>query len=214
MKNVLVLSILVCFLLLACAGNSPTSSYTADDFDQLVPCTGAEGDVFASRQCQQFYARLSSAPPTTGAAVDNELAASQAGLVRPVSQGKTEVPLRRLGVALIAPVTINNAIQLPFVIDSGASDVSIPANVVSALMQAGTISSADFLGKRTYTLANGSSVISPMFRIKSLKVGDQVLENVLGSEAPPSGVLLLGQSFLSRFRSWTIDNRRMVLVLE
>ena len=213
MKNVLVLSILVCFLLLACAGNSPTSSYTADDFDQLVPCTGAEGDVFASRQCQQFYARLSSAPPT-GASVDNELAASQAGLARPVSQGKTEVPLRRLGVALIAPVTINNAIQLPFVIDSGASDVSIPANVVSALMQAGTISSADFLGKRTYTLADGSVVRSPMFRIRSLKVGDQVLENVLGSEVPPSGALLLGQSFLSRFRSWSIDNRRMVLVLE
>jgi hypothetical protein len=53
-----------------------------------------------------------------------------------------------------------------------------------------------------------------MFRIRSLKVGDQVLENVLGSEAPASAILLLGQSFLSRFRSWSIDNQRKVLVLE
>jgi predicted aspartyl protease len=152
------------------------------------------------------------APPSASAT--SGPAASQAGLARPVSQGKTEVPLRRLGGAFIAPVTINNAIQLPFVIDSGASDVSIPANIVSALMQAGIISSADFLGKRTYRLADGSVVRSPMFRIRSLKVSDQVLENVLGSEAPASAILLLGQSFLSRFRSWSIDNRRMVLVLE
>jgi hypothetical protein len=31
---------------------------------------------------------------------------------------------------------------------------------------------------------------------------------------PVHGSLLLGQSFLSRFRSWSIDNGRQVLVLD
>jgi hypothetical protein len=55
-----VLSILVCFLLLACAGNSPSASYIPA---KLVPCKAPEGDAFASRQCQPFYARLSLALP-------------------------------------------------------------------------------------------------------------------------------------------------------
>jgi predicted aspartyl protease len=52
------------------------------------------------------------------------------------------------------------------------------------------------------------------FRIKSLKIGDRVIENVTASTAPAEGSLLLGQSFLNRFKSWSIDNNRQVLVLE
>jgi hypothetical protein len=46
------------------------------------------------------------------------------------------------------------------------------------------------------------------------RVGARVLENVVGSVAPVQGGLLLGQSFLSRFKSWSIDNQRQVLILE
>ena len=56
------------------------------------------------------------------------------------------------------PVTINDQLTLKFVVDSGASDVSIPANVVSTLMRTGTITDADFLGSETYKLADGSTV--------------------------------------------------------
>jgi hypothetical protein len=41
-----------------------------------------------------------------------------------------------------------------------------------------------------------------------------VVQNVVGSVAPASGTLLLGQSFLGRFKSWSIDNSRHALVLE
>jgi predicted aspartyl protease len=40
-----------------------------------------------------------------------------------------------------------------------------------------------------------------------------VIENVRGSVANVKGDLLLGQSFLSRFKSWSIDNARQALVL-
>jgi clan AA aspartic protease (TIGR02281 family) len=122
--------------------------------------------------------------------------------------------LKQLGGTFVIPVTINNALQLAFIIDSGASDVSIPADVVLTLVRAGTITDTDFLGKRLYRLADGSTVPSQTFRIRSLTVGDRALENVTGSVASASASLLLGQSFLSRFRSWSIDNQRMVLMLE
>jgi predicted aspartyl protease len=103
---------------------------------------------------------------------------------------------------------------LDFIIDSGASDVSIPADVVSTLWRTGTLSDADFTGSKTYVLADGSTIPSATFRIRSLRVGDRVLANVSGSIAPVKGSLLLGQSFLSRFKSWSVDNVREVLVLQ
>ena len=128
--------------------------------------------------------------------------------------GPNEITLIRHGDALYVPVTINTSIQLNFLIDSGASDVTIPADVVLTLMRLGTIASDDFLGRRTYQLADGSTVPSTIFRIKSLKVGDITLQNVVGSVASVQGGLLLGQSFLSHFRSWSIDNNRRILTLE
>ena len=84
---------------------------------------------------------------------------------------------------------------------------------MTTLMRMGTIRDTDFIGEKTYTLADGSKVKSKTFRIRSLKVGDRVLENVTGSVADKKGSLLLGQSFLGRFKSWSIDNSRHALLL-
>jgi len=132
----------------------------------------------------------------------------------PASSSSVEVRLERQGGILFVPVLINGRMLLDFIIDSGASDVIIPADVVSTLWRTGTLSDADFTGSKTYVLADGSTIPSATFRIKSLRVGDRVLENVSGSIAPAKGSLLLGQSFLSRFKSWSVDNVREVLVLQ
>ncbi len=131
------------------------------------------------------------------------------------TQGRTEVTLSQSGRGTFhVSVIINDAVRVPFIIDSGAADVTIPGDVMLTLMRSGTINDSDFLGKQTYILANGSKVPSTTFRIRSLRVGDKVLENVTAGTTSASGEPLLGQSFLSRFRSWSIDNRRGVLVLE
>ena len=124
------------------------------------------------------------------------------------------IGLKKEGGILVVPVLINSAITLEFVIDSGASSVSIPADVVLTLIRTGTLRDTDFLGEQTYVLADGTKVPSDTFRIRSLKVGSRTLENVVGSIAPVQGSLLLGQSFLSRFKSWSIDNKRQVLLLD
>ena len=123
------------------------------------------------------------------------------------------IPMRIEGGTYVIPVLINDAITLDFIVDSGAADVSIPADVVMTLMRTGTLKESDFLGEKTYVLADGSKVPSQTFRIRSLKVGNKVLQNVNGSVASVQGSLLLGQSFLSRFKSWSVDNTKHALLL-
>ncbi len=124
------------------------------------------------------------------------------------------VPMQKDGETYVVPVLINTSITLKFVVDSGASDVTIPSDVVTTLMRMGALMESDFLDTKTYVLADGSKVPSRTFRIRSLKVGDTVVENVTGSVAPAQGSLLLGQSFLGHFKSWSIDNTKHALVLE
>ena len=142
---------------------------------------------------------------------------------RVVASASSTVPRTECGSATVAlvsdggtfkvPVTINDQLTLKFVVDSGASDVSIPADVVATLLRTETITDADFLDKQTYRLADGSTIPSQRFVIRTLKIGDKTLQNVVGSIAPVTGSLLLGQSFLSRFKSWSMDNQQQTLML-
>jgi hypothetical protein len=112
------------------------------------------------------------------------------------------------------PVVINDTLKLDFIVDSGASDVSIPSDVVLTLIRTGTIKRSDFIGTEKYRLADGSAVESGIFTIRSLKVGDRTVTNVRASIADVNGPLLLGQSFLSKFKSWSQDNVSHELVLQ
>jgi hypothetical protein len=123
------------------------------------------------------------------------------------------IPLIHAHGTLQVPVVINGKISLNFTIDSGATDVSIPATVFSTLMRDGTVSSQDFLDKRLYKLADGSGEISQRFRIRSLRVGNLEVRDVIASVGDSGGLLLLGQSFLSRLKSWSIDNERQTLLV-
>jgi clan AA aspartic protease (TIGR02281 family) len=123
------------------------------------------------------------------------------------------VAMQQVAGVYTVPVTVNGALTLDFMIDSGASHVSIPADVFRELVRAGTVDENDFVGTQNFMLADGSSVPSNTFRIRELRVGQFVLQDVLVSVSD-GGPLLLGQSFLSRFESWSIDNSRHVLRLQ
>jgi clan AA aspartic protease (TIGR02281 family) len=125
------------------------------------------------------------------------------------------VPLKVSGGGtFLVPVEINGRITLDFTLDSGASDVTLPNDVFTTLKRTGTVKESDVVGQRTYRLADGSKTQSDAFTIRSLKVGDIIVENVTASVGPSQGALLLGQSFLQRFKSWSIDNATGGLLLE
>jgi hypothetical protein len=125
------------------------------------------------------------------------------------------IALKAENGTLVVPVLINGKITLDFTLDSGAADVSIPLDVFLTLQRTDTISESDLLQPGTYELADGSVHRQQRFRVRSLKVGSVELRDVVGSVAPVRGSLLLGQSFLSRLRSWSVDNlRREFLINE
>jgi clan AA aspartic protease (TIGR02281 family) len=146
----------------------------------------------------------SSAPPTV----------STSPARFPNSSSRTGVSLKKVSGTFVVPVEINGAITLDFTIDSGAADVSVPLDVFSTLTRTGTVRDTDIIGEQTYVLAGGSKSQSVTFTTRSLKVGDIVVENVKGGVSPAQGSLLLGQSFLENFKSWSIDNTKHVLLLE
>ena len=123
------------------------------------------------------------------------------------------ITMEKRGGVYVVPVRFNDVITLDAIVDSGASDLSIPADIVSTLVRTKTVTDEDFLGKQTYVLADGSEVPSHQFRIRSLKVGNKTVENVVASIASVNATILLGQSFLSKFKSWSVDNEKHTLVL-
>jgi len=115
--------------------------------------------------------------------------------------------------AFVVPVVLNDVMTAKFIVDSGSADVSIPEDVASALMKLGTMTGADLLGSKIYMLADGSKVPSKIYRMASLRIGGMVMQNVTVRVAAEKSSLLLGQSFLSRLKSWSMDNARQVMII-
>jgi hypothetical protein len=128
------------------------------------------------------------------------------------AHGETIPLLQNHGVYTL-PVRINDTITLPFVIDSGASEVAIPSDVFLTLTRSGSMRPGDALGTGTYQLADGSTLKSERFLLHEVRVGDKIIKDVIANVAPVSGDPLLGQSFLSRLPLWTLDNSRHMLIL-
>ena len=55
------------------------------------------------------------------------------------------IKLEQEGGVYKLPVRINDAVTLPFIVDSGAAEVSIPADVFLVLLRGKTVSKADDL---------------------------------------------------------------------
>jgi clan AA aspartic protease (TIGR02281 family) len=141
-------------------------------------------------------------------------ATASAQAVRRSPDGKTMVPLEASNGIYVVPGVINGVLSVKFAVDTGASDVAIPADIVASLVRGGFIEQGDFVGEQTYRVADGSTRSTRTFRIRSLQVGNVVIENVMGSVLPEKTEPLLGQTFLSRLKSWSMDTTAHVLTIE
>jgi len=132
-----------------------------------------------------------------------------------VEANRTLVPLVRSGGVYRLHAIVNGSYRGEFVLDSGASDVSLSTSFLRMLLDNRTIRDADLGPVMNYKLADGRTVPGQTFRLRSIQVGDKIAANVLGSATEGSDAeMLLGQSFLRHFKSWSIDNARQALVLE
>lgn len=165
-------------------------------------------------------ARLEAALKGQSAAHDAARTADAAGRLAPdddalAGPGVTLVQLTSRDGVRYVPVTLNDTLQADFTVDSGASEVSLSEDVFRDLVRRKKLGRADYLGSGYAILADGSQVPAELYNLRSLKVGERTLHNVTAMVPKGRrGQLLLGQSFLRRFKSWSIDNKKGVLVLK
>ncbi len=145
-------------------------------------------------------AAYASPPPAHQQVASQGVPSGEAALVKEMSTYRVEA-------------TLNGTTPVMFVLDSGASDVSIPRSLVLKLEREGSLSLLDVLGDRTYVMADGRERKEAVVLLRSITVGGRTAANVECSIAEDGTDPLLGQSFLKRFKSVTIDYSRNVLII-
>jgi clan AA aspartic protease (TIGR02281 family) len=145
---------------------------------------------------------------------DEAAARAQQAAAVGATSGPLDIAMKRKDGNLWVSAQINKVVTIDFVIDSGASDITLPRDVYLTLIRSGTLTKANYIGTANFGIADGSEVKGVKFKLASLQVGNQVLTDVVASVMPSdSATPLLGLSFLSRFQSWAIDNNSGTLRL-
>jgi len=168
-------------------------------------------------------AQPASLPPCTDATTQNCWGRSQwrdtsVSIAAPGPTGHVQrVPIKLIGGTYHVPVAIDNVCCLPAVLDTGASDVMVPIEIWHAMMRGGRINKQSHIGVETYNTASGQ-VQGLRFILPPIAVGDSssrvTARNVVGVVTKsPGQSMLLGQSFLRKFKSWSIDNSTNQLLL-
>ena len=107
-----------------------------------------------------------------------------------------------------------NGLPLKFILDTGASTVSISSVEASFMLKNGYLKKDDIRGKEYFSTATGEIREGTVINLRKIEVGDAVLRNVEASVAHNQlAPLLLGQSVLERFGTITIDNINSRLII-
>ncbi len=100
-----------------------------------------------------------------------------------------------------------NGIEMKFIFDTGASDISISKTEANFLAKQGLLKEDDIIGKQKYRIADGSISEGTKIIIREIKIKDifinDVNATVIDNDNAP---LLFGQSALSKFGRYDIEN--------
>jgi clan AA aspartic protease (TIGR02281 family) len=108
---------------------------------------------------------------------------------------------------MFVSVTLNDRVSAPFLVDTGASDVSIPAELAGRLgIQVGPDTP-----RRSYRTANGI-IANPIVTLDSVQAGEARLEQVRASISSTMEVGLLGGAFFNNF-TFQIDPAANVIAV-
>lgn len=127
----------------------------------------------------------------------------------------TEVPIsRRAGGTFNVDCSVNG-LALNMIFDTGASDVSISKVEADFMLKNNYLSKDDIKGKQYYQTADGGISEGTVITLKEVRIGDAVLHNVNASVVKnQKAPLLLGESVLQRFGTFTVDNINSKLIIK
>lgn len=134
--------------------------------------------------------------------------------IRDGKVNKTIVRMNKRGGVNYIPIMING-IEMEFIFDTGASIISISDAEALFLYKQNKLKAEDFITTHSFIDATGTVSEGTIINIKTVQIGDKVLNNVRASvvhnlKAP----LLLGMSALEQFGKISIDNVNGIIEFE
>lgn len=104
---------------------------------------------------------------------------------------------------------------MKFILDTGASDVSISITEAMFLFKNGYLDVNSIVGNKNYTDASGNIVKGTTIMLKTFQIGNLVLNNIRANVIDNKNApLLLGQSALSKLGKYSIDYETSELILD
>ncbi len=175
---------------------------------QIYRWTDEEGRLHATSDASQVPARHRGSAEASLAAPTSEGRLQRIETPAPTQRRATRagtgeavytIPVQRAGTSLRVVATVNSRVQVPFLIDTGASDVVIPRSVAERL----GIAIGESTRTQLYQTANGV-VESAVVVLDSIELGGALAQGVSASVSDQMPVGLLGLSFFNRF-SYHVD---------
>jgi clan AA aspartic protease (TIGR02281 family) len=157
------------------------------DLSRVPPAQRAQAERGAAAPAPVRLQTYSSPPPASRSSTSRRARRARPGEM-------LRIPFEKRGDMMVVQATLNDRVSATFVVDTGASDVAIPAAV------------ADQLGIRIgpdtpyvdYTTANGM-VSKPVVTLDSVQAGEARVEQVRASISSSMSVGLLGGAFFNNF---------------
>lgn len=127
----------------------------------------------------------------------------------------TEIPIQRhSGGTFEVPCNVNG-LDLKMIFDTGASDVSISKVEADFMLKNNYLSKNDIKGRQYYQTADGGISEGTVITLKDVKIGEAMLHNIEASVSKSqTAPLLLGQSVLEKFGTYTVDNINSKLIIK
>jgi hypothetical protein len=122
-------------------------------------------------------------------------------------------PLLKNGSSYLIKIKFGNIIKT-YLLDSGASDMTIDDQTFQYLKSTNQLSIENNLTTREYILADGSKVEYKRLQIPTFSINDIIINNINAVLVGNGKPLLLGKSFLDNFKSWKVDNNTNTLIVE
>jgi aspartyl protease family protein len=124
---------------------------------------------------------------------------------RTQNNGKTIVKMVKNSGVYEIPTEING-IPMYFIFDTGAGIISMSNTEAGFLYKQGKLKEEDIIGTADFIDANGDISAGTIILLKTVKIGDRVLNNVEASVVDNlNAPLLMGQSALEKFGKISID---------
>jgi aspartyl protease family protein len=112
------------------------------------------------------------------------------------------------------PVKINGQ-ELDFMFDTGASSICISTLEALVLIKNGTLTKDDIIGNEQFLDASGNVSDGTKINLTSVQIGDSIIHNIEATIIEnPRAECLLGQTVLSHFGKYTIDNENNEIIFE